>query len=273
MKFSCALIIGLLLASVGTARAADDAPITQFKLQHTQCYGPCPIDELTLNADGAAQFAGDIHSARTGFYRGQIAPAVFAGLARVFQDQNFFELRAEIGDALTADAPDAIVSATRGGVSYKVVFRASGNRELLDKLEAAFAAASAPIGWQKVEIMGARGAITRDLTPYETRLFADRKPPLTAMPMRYARVTLTSMDDTDVVYATHSDGEGGFQIYAPPGRYLLSAGDGLHTFRPLETSAYLPQWLADGQLIEIKAEQFTPVELRLRDYNSDRKAR
>ena len=272
MKFSLTLIIGLLLANIAAARAAD-APITQIQLQHTQCFGPCPIDELTLNADGAAQFAGDGNSARTGFFRGQIAPAAFAQLAQVFRDQNFFELRAEIGDALTADAPDAIVSATRGGVSYRVTFRASGNRQLLDKLEAAFATASAPIGWQKVEIMGARGTITRDLTAYEARLFADRAPSLTAMAMRYARVTLTSMDDTDVVYATHSDGEGHFQIYAPPGRYLLSAGDGLDTFKPLETWAYLPQWLADGQWIEVKAEQFTPIEVRLRDYNSDSKAR
>lgn len=255
-----------------TARAAD-APITQIKLQHTECYGPCPIDEITLNADGNAQFAGIANGTRQGFYRGQAAPEKFAQLARALQGQNFFELRAELGSPAT-DAPDAIVSATRGGVSYRVTFRASGNRELLAKLEAAFEDASAQINWKKDENVsktGARGTLVRALTAYESRLFADYKPPFEQMPMRYSPVTLTAMDAAQTRYSTHSDGEGRFQIFAPPGRYLLAAGERFDTFRPLESSPYLPLWLADAQIIELKAGQFAPVEIQLNDYNSGTK--
>ena len=270
------LLVSLIFAALATNVGAADAPITQIKLQHTECYGPCPVDEITLNADGNAQFAGVSNGTRQGFYRGQVAPEKFAALTRALEDQNFFELRAEIGDALTTDAPDAIVSATRGGVSYRVTFRASGNRELLAKLEAAFSDASAQIEWKKDESVsktGARGTIMRALTAYETRLFADRETPFTQMPMRYSPVTLIAMDAAQTRYSTHSDGEGRFQIFAPPGRYLLAAGEQVDTFRPLESSPYLPFWLADGQIIELKAGQFAPIEVRLDNYTDETKTK
>lgn len=265
------LLVSLLCVALTITARAADTPITQIKLQHTECYGPCPVDEITLNADGNAQFVGIANGTRQGFYRGQIAPEKFAQLARALQDQNFFELRADLG-SLATDAPDAIVSATRGGVSYRVTFRASGNRELLAKLEAAFEDASAQIEWKKdesVSKMGARGTLVRALTAYETRLFAHNKPPFKQMPMRYALVTLITMDAAQTRYSTHTDGAGRFQIFAPPGRYLIAAGEGVDTFRPPESSPYLPHWLTDGQIIELTEGQFAPIEMRLNDYNAD----
>ena len=252
---------------------ADDAKITQIKLQHTQCFGTCPIDELTLNADGVAAYAGHQNAARQGLFRGQLAPAKFAELARALEDQNFFELRPQIGDGLT-DAPDTIVSATRAGsmldAPHSVVFRARGNRELLAKIEAAFAAASANIIWQKDEIAsqsGARGTLTRAFTPYEARLFADRD--FTQLRMRYALVELISMGETQTVYSTHSDGEGNFQIFAPPGRYLVSANDSNAAYA-IENWAYLPHWGSNAVTVEVSENQFAPVEIGLRDYNVEK---
>ena len=277
MKFCSTLFLLAILLSAATAlpARADDAKVTQIKLQHTQCEGTCPIDELTLNADGSAQFAGDRNSARTGFYRGQIAPAAFAELARALEDQNFFELRPQIGDGLTTDAPDAIVSATRAGsmldAPHSVVFRASGNRELLEKLESVFESASAQIDWKKDEAAsqsGARGTLTRALTPHELRLFADRD--FKQLRMRYALVELISMGETQTVYSTHSDGEGNFQIFAPPGRYLVSANDSNAAYA-IENWAYLPHWGSDAVAVEVPKNQFAPVEIGLRDYNENTK--
>ena len=201
------LILLAFLSHTTSGRAAEDTSVldrirarnkvTQIKLQHTKCYGWCPVDELTLNADGSAQFAGDKNSAREGFYRGKIAPEKFATLVSALEEQNFFELRAEIGSPMTFDAPDAIISATRAGSlldrPHAVIFRASGNYALLTKLQTAFAEASAQIDWQKDEIAsksGLSGRLTRDLTPYEKKLFADREPALTSMPLSYALVEL-----------------------------------------------------------------------------------
>ena len=173
------LFVALLCClSAATARAAD-GPITQIRLQHTRCYGPCPIDELTLNANGSAEWSGHKNSARLGLYNGRIAPGAFAELVKFLEDQNFFELRPEIGNG-NIDASDTIVSVTRDKLSSCVVFRAETRAKLPSEFEKAFARASAQIAWQKDEIAsksGARGTLTRDLTPDETKIYATRRNP------------------------------------------------------------------------------------------------
>lgn len=183
----------------------------------------------------------------------------------------------------TLDLPDAddrhvlasaIVSARRNGLETTVVFHRGYKGELFARLETIFADVNAQINWGKDEIAsksGVGGTLARELTPRETRLFADRQPALTTLPMRYATVKLTLLDNRAIIYATHSNDEGKFEIFAPPGRYLLVAND-LNAARNLADSAYIPLRQSETQTIEIEADQFATVALKLRDSNSDTKS-
>ena len=265
MNFRHFFLLAICLFAT-SARAADE-PIMQIRLQQTWCYGPCPIDEITLNSNGDATFSGVANSARDGFYRGQIASDKFAALARFLQNQNFFELRSQIGRG-NIDASDTIVSVARGYNDDAVVFRVGGNEKLRLVLVNAIVEASNDIVWKKDEIAsrsGVKGSIRRDLTPSETRIFADRKPPVTSLSAQFFLVTLTSRDDSKISFSTRSDGEGRIQIFAPPGRYDLSVRD-TNTARSIEQ----PKWIASSQTVEVKADQFVlvPPQLQLRNIYS-----
>ena len=253
------------------ARAAE-GPITQIRLQNTWCYGVCPIDEITLNSDGNATFAGVRNRVREGFYRGKIAPETFAELANFLQAQNFFELRAQIGRG-NIDAADTIVSVARGYEDYAVVFRVGGNEKLRLAMVNAFNKASAKIAWSKDEIAsksGVKGWIQRDLTASEKRIFADRKPPVQSSAAQFFLVTLTSRDNPKIRFSTRSDNEGRIQFFAPPGRYNLDVSD-TEYFR--SNSLDQPMWMTQAQEVEVKAGQFAPVpsQLQMRDFYSKAK--
>ena len=262
MKFPLFLALAIFLFAVG-ARAAD-GPITQIRLQQTRCYGSCPIEEIALSSSGDATFSGVRSSARVGFYCGQIAPEKFTKLATFLQNQNFFELRSEIGRG-NIDAPDTIVSVTRGFDESAVVFRVGGNEKLRLLLVKAIAEASKDIIWIKDEIVsrsGVKGWIVRDLTPRETRLFADDQPPVTSLSAPFVLVTLTSRDDPKISFSTRSDGEGRFQFFAPPGRFDLS----VRSTNNFGSSAIeQPLWIAPAQTVEVKADHFAPADVRLRN--------
>ena len=258
----------LCCLSLATARAGD-GPITQITVQHTECYGPCPIDSLTLNADGSAEFGGRKNAVRQGLYRGQIAPAAFAELANFLEEQNFFEMRPEIGDG-NIDASDTIISATRGKLPDCVVFRTGTRDKMRVKFGAAFARASAQIDWKRdasASQSGVSGSLMRDTTPAEAK-FAVGTPSATRMPMRFTSVYLTSLADLKISYSTRTNAYGQFEIFAPPGRYSLSALD-FNLARPFEIGA--PRWNGESVNVEIKADEFASAELQMRDANRDAK--
>ena len=269
-KYFFLFLLSALMAQTTSVRAANE--VTQIKLQRTQCYGACPADELTLNSDGSAQYSGDRNSAREGFFRGKIAPEQFAALVKALEEQNFFELRPRIGYRMITDVSDTIISATRkssrlGNTPYTVASR--GGAAVIGRLKATFDKASAQIEWTKDEAAskaGVRGTLMRDLTREQKELFADKKPPVTSMRMDYALVELISAGENKIVYATHSDNGGNFQLLAPPGKYLLSIRDVNDAYDVMQ-SGFLPQWWSDGEWIEIGDGQILPVETQLRDFN------
>lgn len=276
MKF---ILCALLCVVCGTtARAAETTstlsdllgrgPVTQIKLQHTWCFGTCPIDELTLNSDGSAEFAGHKNPARQGLYRGHIAPDKFAELAKFLENENFFELRAEIGVG-DIDDSDTIVSATRGRLPHSVAFRWGTRAELETQFNAAFARAIEQIEWEKDEVVsksGVHGTVRRDLTTAEIRSFAPQK--FKDRPMRFALVELVSVADFKVRQTTRTDQEGRFQFFAPAGRYSISASN---ANRSQQFRRDKPFWNANGVLIEIEAAQFASSVLQMHDINPESK--
>ena len=266
MKF---LFVALLCClSLAPMRAAN-GKITRIQLQHTECYGACPVDELTLDADGVAAYAGHKNALRQGLYRGQIAPEKFAELARFLESQNFFELRPEIGDG-NIDASDTIVSVTRDKLTTGIVLRAGTPAQLRNSWEKAFAKASDQIGWKRNESAsksGVRGWLMRDLTLAETQTYADQ-PNTQQLPARFIIVNLTSLSDAKIVDSTRTDANGQFQFFAPPGRYSVNAND-FNLARPRELGA--PIWRCESLTVEVKIGRFADADLKMRAVSPPKK--
>ncbi len=268
----------LLLAGVFLlcAKARADEPqtkkpegISQIVVQRTWCYGRCPIDSLTLNADGSATYSGFENAPRRGFFKGTLEREKFSALSSFLESQNFFELKPQIGEG-NIDAPDFLVSVTRDRLPYCVVFRWGGSPLLQEKMEKALVGAGDQIQWQRddqTSASGVRGALRRPLTPYEARSFADRKPPVKDFPMIFASVELESLDHHCARVETRSDGEGRFQFFVGPGRYSVSFSDyNFSVARPLDSRIYQSQ----PQIVEVKAGRFAPLTINTRDKTPSR---
>ena len=249
--------------------SAADAPITQIKVLHSGCGGHgCTINELTLNADGNAEFAGinrDLQLSE-GFYRGQVAPEHYRAIADFLSDNGFFDLRVEVGKSRSVHFGDTIVSVRRGFSNAAVVFHDGYQGKFLDRLAALYNDASAQISWKPDETAsksGVRGRSTRDATRAEINFFKGL-PDSNQMPMGLSIVNLTSRDDPARSYSTRADARGNFQFFAPPGRYWLIAHD-FNSSRPYQFDA--PKWESEPVEIKIEADKFTSTNLKMSDAN------
>lgn len=270
LQFLAALFLGVLLpVAVGAAPETPvvaAASISQISVQRTWCYGPCPIDAATFNSDGSATYAGFESAPRRGFYRGTLLPDQFSALVSFLESQNFFELRAEIGDDMTTDVPYFLVSAVRGGVPYNVTFRPGSNPVLQAKMEKQLVAAMETVKWQRDEAAsasGVRGTARRSLTRSETRIFSDRKPPIESSVMRFALIRLRSLDRPSEAISTRSDQEGRFQFFAPPGRYELSTPLDFS----MQSASNRPLYLAEAQPVMVEAAKVAAPTVKFEDYN------
>lgn len=257
--------VAALVFLIAPARAQTaPAPITQIALQRTWCYGACPIDEVTLESSGEARYNGVRNAPRLGAFRGSLAPAKFADLARGLEEQNFFELRSEIGSQ-AVDLPVFLVRATRGGREYSVVFHSRGNEALEKRLRDAFEEATSAIEWQRDEAVsnsGVNGVVRRPLTSREARILKDRQPPVTEFVFPFALVSLSSRDGKRVLW-TRADQEGRFHFFAALGNYNLQARDE-NGAQPYVPGA--PLYLSKSVSIVVEAAKFAPATLRLQAY-------
>lgn len=261
----------LLLAAVlwfPVALFAADEPkhdsISQITVQRTWCYGSCPIDSVTLGSNGRAKYAGFENTPRRGSYNGVFPPEQFLKLASFLEEQNYFELKSEIGRG-NIDASDFLVSVVRGKLPYNVTFRFGGNPILEEKWRQKLLVVAESIDWKRDDSAsesGVRGTLRRPLTAYEAHSLRDRKPTVESFPMRFAMVTLQPSDGHGVEFSTRSDGEGRFQFFAPPGRYYLSAS----TYNFSEPHRLDdPLLLAESQTVVVEIGKFAAPILSFQD--------
>src|SRR5262249_51931069 len=92
--FICLLAaLGLLVAESLTSLAAGPRHgITEITLERTPCFGTCPVDRVTLRADGSASYTGTRYVDRLGEYKGTIGREEFDRLAAFLVSQKFFTL-------------------------------------------------------------------------------------------------------------------------------------------------------------------------------------
>lgn len=95
---------GLLLLFVAALAACQSAatgssPVTLsgsaapllIEFQRTACFGPCPVDVLTVYANGRLRYEGQAHTSRQGSYTSQLTQAELQSLLQTFEAASFFD--------------------------------------------------------------------------------------------------------------------------------------------------------------------------------------
>jgi len=145
------LAAGIVTAAAGLSRAANPRHgITEITLGRTPCFGTCPVDTVTLRADGTAAYTGKRFVERMGEYRGSLAREEFDRLASLLAVQGFFSLKDRYAVAAT-DLPSRVTGAVRSGKRKNVTDYGGAGPDNLWTIERAIQGVAAEIRWTKVE--------------------------------------------------------------------------------------------------------------------------
>lgn len=104
-----------VLAALVVRRERDEAAaraITEISVEHTPCFGPCPVYKVILRRDGTATWIGQKNTDKIGTYTADIYG--FDRLARAVQSRGFFRLRSHY-DANFTDAASVITTVVQNG--------------------------------------------------------------------------------------------------------------------------------------------------------------
>ncbi len=137
---------GCVAAPVGPRPRPEPAVLIRF--ERTACFGPCPVDVLTIFADGRMRYQGQEHGPRTGTYAGRLSPAERQALTQAFAAARFFEFApAYVSDR--TDLPTSYLSYASAGRQHRVQDY-DGAPPTLKALEARLAALiDAPGRWRR----------------------------------------------------------------------------------------------------------------------------
>ena len=90
-----------------------------IELERTACMGPCPVDVLTVYADGRLRYQGQANAPRQGSYAGQLTGREQAELVQAFDEARFFNFApAYVADV--SDLPTYFLTYVRDGQRLKI---------------------------------------------------------------------------------------------------------------------------------------------------------
>lgn len=141
-------LAGVLAGPHSRARGAtDSAAITEVSVEHTACYGPCPVYKVTLRRDGTATFVGTANVDNLGTYEAQ--PNTFAPLARAIERRGFGRFGATY-TSLATDLSHTITTVVQGGRRKTVDNYGGAGPQELWEIQTLIDGAVAQARWRKV---------------------------------------------------------------------------------------------------------------------------
>jgi Domain of unknown function (DUF6438) len=113
---SLIIIVSAAICSAAQARSSD---ISSIKVEHTACFGTCPIYSLTIFRDGRVRYEGEGFVKEKGVRTKTISAGEFKRLAAKVDEIGFFKLKPAYRANIT-DLPTTIVTVVRGTESKRV---------------------------------------------------------------------------------------------------------------------------------------------------------
>jgi hypothetical protein len=92
---------------------------SRIGMKKTECYGTCPVYEITISGSGKALYEGKKHVKKTGKFEKQLSPKETLKLFCAFEASNFTDFRQEYTDEVT-DLPTTFLSFTHRGFSKTI---------------------------------------------------------------------------------------------------------------------------------------------------------
>lgn len=139
-----------VLAALVVRRERDEAAaraITEITVEHTPCFGTCPVYKVILRRDGTATWVGVKHTTKIGTYTADVYG--FDNLARAVESRGFFRMRPHY-DTNVSDGASVITTVVHDGRRKSVNdYRGAGPQELWE-VETLVDGLLADAPWHKV---------------------------------------------------------------------------------------------------------------------------
>lgn len=129
------------------AHAQAAAPITEITVEHTGCFGTCPVYKVILRQDGTATFIGTNYVTKIGTYTAYFGG--FAHLARAIRARNFDQFKSLYTRPVT-DNPSVETGVVAGRRRKIVVNYADTGPQALWEIQAMIDGTAAELSWKKV---------------------------------------------------------------------------------------------------------------------------
>ncbi len=140
-------LLGPSIAQAQTAPAASTAEIAEISVEHTPCFGTCPVYKITLRRDGTATFVGSRFVDKIGTYTGNVYQ--FDHLARAVDQHGFGAMKPRY-TSLSTDLAHVITTVVRGGKRQTVDNYGSTGPQALWEIETLIDGDIAQTQWKKV---------------------------------------------------------------------------------------------------------------------------
>lgn len=131
-----------------TEIAAPDTAGRVIALETTPCRGTCPVQQLTLYADGRVSYVGLEHTERLGTYELRLPKREVARLKKCFRNARFFDFKTSY-QAKVSDLPSTYLTFSDGGRTHTVLDY-YGTPQAVKELEAEVLALLKRKGWRRV---------------------------------------------------------------------------------------------------------------------------
>lgn len=135
------------LSDVSLGAMPTKPAITEITVEHTGCYGPCPIYKVIVHQDGTATFIGQQYVERIGTYKASYVP--FKRLAQAMQDRGFAGLHDDYSTG-TTDQETVITTVLQGGRRKTVENYGDAGPQNLWEIQTLIDGAVAQAHWRKV---------------------------------------------------------------------------------------------------------------------------
>lgn len=132
-----------------TEIAATDTAGRVIALETTPCRGTCPVQQLTVYADGRVRYVGLEHTERLGTYELRLPKREVARLRKCFRDARFFNFKTSY-QAKVSDLPSTYLTFADSGRTHTVLDY-YGTPAAVKKLETEVLALLKRKGWKKVD--------------------------------------------------------------------------------------------------------------------------
>lgn len=80
---------------------SETPKVTEIGIEHTLCYGPCPVYTLILKSDGTFTYHGELHVSKKGDLTGKLADNQFEKLAKTAIEIGFMDLETNYSKPVT----------------------------------------------------------------------------------------------------------------------------------------------------------------------------